>query len=553
VLARKFRPQEFGSVSGQEHVTRPLANAIKRNLISHAFLFCGPRGVGKTTVARVLSKALNCEKGPTSTPCLNCTNCKEITEGRSLAVREIDGASHNSVENVRDLIDTLRSQPPPGSRFKVYIIDEVHMLSVAAFNALLKNLEEPPPNTVFILATTDPQKIPETVLSRCQRYDFRAMSLETIEKKLNEIAKAESIDVEPEVFSLVARLADGSMRDAQSLMERVRSLSDGKITAEDASQALGVVKRSLLSDISKAVFSHKPDECLALIGEAFSGGLDPRLFLNEFVSHWRELLIAKFSGVSGLSRIGLSKEAHKELLSQIENVGPNDLQDLLYLAQQGCEQATRSLYPRIALEALVVRMATREPVIEVAKVLEALKKKDHRPASREIEVKENAQKVVISAANPVTRPKLVVPEKEPSAAQPSTPKSLAPSSSLKWRDFVESVHKNSKAGMLGECLKRLSVESFEPGKLKAAAPKIAQEYFGDSDNKTKLIDYLNEYFKAPTWDIRLSEASNKVATGSIIEENKRAESSVKVQQRQDATEHPAILNIKKFFPGSTLG
>lgn len=570
MLARKFRPQEFGSVSGQEHVTRPLANAIKRNLISHAFLFCGPRGVGKTTVARVLSKALNCEKGPTATPCLKCTNCKEITEGRSLAVREIDGASHNSVENVRDLIDTLRSQPPPGSRFKVYIIDEVHMLSVAAFNALLKNLEEPPPNTVFILATTDPQKIPETVLSRCQRYDFRAMSLETIEKKLQEIAKAESIDVEPEVFSLVARLADGSMRDAQSLMERVRSLSDGKITAEDASQALGVVKRSLLSDISRAVFSHKPDECLTLIGEAFSGGLDPRLFLNEFVSHWRELLIAKFSGVSGLSRIGLSKEAHKELLSQVENVGPNDLQDLLYLAQQGCEQATRSLYPRIALEALVVRMATREPVIEVAKVLEALKKKDHKPAGREnssqLSTREpapnlnSAPRVVNQSAetapNPaqVVRPKVALKESAPASSDvASANQNLRPVGNLKWRDFVESVNKSGRAGMMGECLKRLSIESFEPGKLKGVAPKIAQEYFGDSDNKAKLIDYLNGYFKAPVWDIKLSESTNKMAVTSIMEEDKRAQVSAQTKQKESATEHPAVLNIKKFFPGSTLG
>lgn len=571
VLARKFRPQDFGSVSGQEHVTRPLANAIKRNLISHAFLFCGPRGVGKTTVARVLSKALNCETGPTATPCLKCTNCREITEGRSLAVREIDGASHNSVENVRDLIDTLRSQPPPGSRFKVYIIDEVHMLSVAAFNALLKNLEEPPPNTVFILATTDPQKIPETVLSRCQRYDFRAMSLETIEKKLQEIAKAESIDVEPEVFSLVARLADGSMRDAQSLMERVRSLSDGKITAEDASQALGVVKRSLLSDISKAVFSHKPDECLTLIGEAFSGGLDPRLFLNEFVSHWRELLIAKFSGVSGLSRIGLSKEAHKELLSQVENVGPADLQDLLYLAQQGCEQATRSLYPRIALEALVVRMATREPVVEVAKVLEALKKKDHKSGGREVvpqaisrESASNNLSPVSRSSTPqvetatsssqVVRPKVAVKESEASVAGDlSANQNLRPVGSLKWRDFVDSVNKSGRAGMMGECLKRLSIESFEPGKLKAVAPKIAQEYFGDSENKAKLIDYLNGYFKAPLWDIKLSESTSKMAVTSIIEEDKKAQVSAQAKQKESATEHPAVLNIKKFFPGSTLG
>jgi DNA polymerase III gamma/tau subunit len=441
------------------------------------------------------------------------------------------------------------------------------MLSVAAFNALLKNLEEPPPNTVFILATTDPQKIPETVLSRCQKYDFRAMSLETIERKLREIAEVESIDVEPEVFSLVARLADGSMRDAQSLMERVRSLSDGKITAEDASQALGVVKRSLLSDISKGVFSHNADDCLKFIGEAFSGGLDPRLFLNEFVSHWRELLIAKFSGASGLSRIGLSKEAHKELLTQVEGVGPADLQDLVYLAQQGCEQATRSLYPRIALEALVVRMATREPVVEVAKVIESLKKKDLKSPSVKpglTEVAPTVSAARLSAARQpavapipqqVVRAKVAVKEEvsAQSVSVQNQDSNLRPVGSLKWRDFVDSVNKSGRAGIMNEYLKRLSVESFEPGRLKAAAPKIAQEYFKDADNKSKLVDFLNRYFKAADWEIRFSEAANQVAVTSIMEEDKRAQVSAQVKQKENATEHPAILNIKKFFPGSTLG
>lgn len=542
VLARKFRPQDFGSVSGQEHVTRPLANAIKRNQISHAFLFCGPRGVGKTTVARVLSKALNCEKGPTATPCLKCTNCREITEGRSLAVREIDGASHNSVDNVRDLIDTLRSQPPPGSKYKVYIMDEVHMLSIAAFNALLKNLEEPPPNTVFILATTDPQKIPETVLSRCQRYDFRAMSLEVIETKLREIAKAEEIEVEPEVYPLVARLADGSMRDAQSLLERVRSLSDGKITAEEASQALGVVKRSLLLDLSRAVLQRDPDKALNLIGEAFSGGLDPRLFINEIVSHWRELLIAKFSGPTGLKRIGLSEVAGQELLDQVRDISPVDLQDIVYLVQSGCEQATRSLYPRIVLEALAVRVATREPVIEMAKVLEALKKKEHKSDP----VRENV--TLARAANapaPTRAPELRIVEQK--ISKPT-------GSNLNWRDFVDSVQKTGRSGMLGECLKRLSIESFEPGKLKAAAPKIAQEYFGDKDNKVKLVDFLNGYSKADNWDISLrAEDKKQSAPGtSIMEEERRDKATAQVKRKENAVTHPAVLNIKKIFPGTTL-
>ncbi|MCB0337324.1 MAG: DNA polymerase III subunit gamma/tau, partial [Bdellovibrionales bacterium] len=195
VIARKYRPGTFEAVLGQEHVTRTLANSIKRDRIAHAYVFAGPRGVGKTSSARVLAKALNCEHGPTDSPCGECAPCKDIAEGRCLAVREIDGASHNSVDNVRELIDSFRSLPPPGCRYKVYIIDEVHMLSTSAFNALLKSLEEPPPHTVFILATTELHKIPETVLSRCQRHDFRPMSIQAIEGNLRAVAEAEQISI----------------------------------------------------------------------------------------------------------------------------------------------------------------------------------------------------------------------------------------------------------------------------------------------------------------------------------------------------------------------
>ncbi|MCB0310377.1 MAG: DNA polymerase III subunit gamma/tau, partial [Bdellovibrionales bacterium] len=196
VFARKYRPDSFATVSGQEHVTQTLSNAIKRDCVAHAYVFSGPRCVGKTSIARIFAKALNCENGPTATPCLECQNCKEISQGTSLAVREIDGASHNSVDNVRELIDSFRSLPAPGTRYKVYIIDEVHMLSLSAFNALLKSLEEPPPHTVFILATTEPHKIPDTVMSRCQRHDFRSLSLESIQSRLADIAEKESLKID---------------------------------------------------------------------------------------------------------------------------------------------------------------------------------------------------------------------------------------------------------------------------------------------------------------------------------------------------------------------
>ncbi len=535
VLARKFRPQDFKSISGQEQVTRPLSNSIKRGTVSHAFLFCGPRGVGKTTVARVLAKALNCKDGPTSDPCLECTNCVEITHGRSLAVREIDGASHNSVDNVRDLIDTLRSQPPPGSKFKVYIIDEVHMLSTAAFNALLKNLEEPPPNTVFILATTDPQKIPDTVISRCQRYDFRSITPQVIEGKLAEIAKAEKIKAEPEVFAMISRLADGSMRDAQSLLDRVRSLSDGTITAEETSQALGVVNKAVLFSLSQSVLAGDPDKGLSILDQIFSSGLDPKLFLNELVSHWRELLIAKFSGENNLKRLGLNKDQNAELLSQVKDIAKEDLQDLVYLVQTGCDAAIRSLYPRMSIEALIVRLATREKSLDLAQVISDLKKKV-------LSEKVLSEKVI---SEELTSPKKV--------AEFQQNETHDPSQNLNWRDFVSMVSKSGRSAM-PECLKHLSVERFEPGVLKAIAPKLALEYFNDKENKVRLVDYLNNFLQSSKWDVTISNSAGRTGLNgaSLVEEDAKHKAKVETGKRDNAAGHPAVQNIKKFFPGTSF-
>jgi len=257
VLARKWRPQTFDEIVGQEHIARTLSNALRSGKVAHAFLFTGLRGVGKTTAARILAKALNCEKGPTPTPCNACVNCQEITAGNAVDVLEIDGASNTGVDDVREIIENVRYQPAK-SRFKIYIIDEVHMLSTSAFNALLKTLEEPPPHVKFIFATTDPHKVPHTIHSRCQRYDFKRIPLRLIADRLAHITRSEGVTISDRVLFLIAREGEGSMRDAQSLLDQVIAFAGKTVRDEDVGTALGLADRKVLYAVAEAIVERNP-------------------------------------------------------------------------------------------------------------------------------------------------------------------------------------------------------------------------------------------------------------------------------------------------------
>ncbi|NOY59306.1 MAG: DNA polymerase III subunit gamma/tau, partial [Calditrichaeota bacterium] len=249
VLARKYRPMFFKDVVGQQHVTKTLQNAIEQNRIANAYLFSGPRGVGKTTVARLLAKALNCEHGPTIKPCNECSSCIEINESRSLDVFEIDGASNRGIDEIRNLRESLRYSPNPG-KHRIYIIDEVHMLTNEAFNALLKTLEEPPTNVLFIFATTEAHKVPTTILSRCQRFDFKRMSNKSIADQLRELAAKEKIEIDEESLRLIANKADGSMRDGESILDQVIAFAGTKIDSAQVADLLGIIDQELFFQVS---------------------------------------------------------------------------------------------------------------------------------------------------------------------------------------------------------------------------------------------------------------------------------------------------------------
>lgn len=376
VLARKFRPQTFEDVSGQEHVVKTLKNAIGQGRVAHAFLFSGPRGVGKTSVARILAKSLNCEKGPSPTPCNICSNCKEITAGRCLDVREIDGASNRGIDEIRELRENVKFAPA-AARYKIYIIDEVHMLTREAFNALLKTLEEPPAHVIFIFATTENHKVPATILSRCQCYDFRRISLKEIIANLERVASAEDIKISKTALGWIAEAGDGSMRDAQSVFDQVISYAGKEIKDEDVEENLGLTDRKYLFVLSDAVMKQDAGACLTILEEAYLAGIDMKQFYQRLLKHFRDLLLVKIAGDNS-SSFDIAPEQIDLLKNQSENVTRETLQRYVEILIAQEDSFRRSQEPRIKMETIIVQMAYLNPIIplgDIISTIEALEQK----------------------------------------------------------------------------------------------------------------------------------------------------------------------------------
>lgn len=370
VLARKWRPAGFTDLVGQEPISRILSNAISMGRIAHAYVFSGPKGVGKTSSARILAKALNCEKGPTSSPCGVCTSCKGITDGSSVDVMEIDGASNNSVEDIRDLRERVK-YAPAGGKYKVYIIDEAHMLSGSAFNALLKTLEEPPSHVVFVLATTASEKIPATVLSRCQHLPFRKIPSQKIKEKLRLISGSEGIKISDTALDIIARASEGSMRDSLTILDQISAFSS-EIKDSEVTDLLGIADFRALSELSAAIISGDRKKILSVIAELAGNGTDFRPFSKNLVSFFRDLLVAKI--VNKPEEILDVSDNEMQAMREILAATTEEHLTLLLSEMVKSEPEIKFAFsPRVALEMLLIRASFLATLKSVQKAIDNIK------------------------------------------------------------------------------------------------------------------------------------------------------------------------------------
>jgi len=374
VLARKWRPQTFDDVKGQGAVVATLSRALESGRVSHAYLFTGSRGIGKTTIARIMAKALCCERGVSPRPCGECTACTEITRGNAVDVIEIDGASHTGVDDIRELREAVRFQPQR-CRFKVFILDEVHMLSTSAFNALLKTLEEPPPHVKFVFATTEPHKIPVTILSRCQRYDFKRISVDVIVARLKEILAHEKLEIADDGLAVIARAAEGGMRDALSLTDQVLSFAGERATAEQVTAALGLIDRRTVTGAVDAILARDAHAALVAVDRVFEQGHDLRTLVESIATELRHLTVARATGsVAGFADLSPDDVAAVDARAAAHD--GRDLQRLFQTALTGVDDVAESENAKLASELVVLKLCARPPVADALLVNEALLRLD---------------------------------------------------------------------------------------------------------------------------------------------------------------------------------
>jgi len=540
VLARKWRPQSFADLVGQEHVSQTLGNAIQAGRVHHAFLFTGARGVGKTSAARIFAKALNCEEGLSAQPCNQCPSCLEITAGQGVDVFEIDGASNTGVDDIRELRENIRYLPSR-SRYKIFIIDEVHMLSINAFNALLKTLEEPPGHAKFIFATTEPHKIPVTILSRCQRFDFRKIALPMVSARLREIVDAEGIEISDRSLALVARRGEGSMRDALSTLDQVIAFCGEAVGDEDVQSLLGMVDRRLLLDTAEGVVRRDSRQVLEAVRRVDDLGHSYRQFCQELVEVFRALNLCRVLADPG-EMLDVATDELRELQALAGLGTLEDLQRALTLLMRAEVDLTSSSFPRLTLEMALIRLAHMPPARDVGTLVRKIEELERRLSG-------GAER--LPAASSAPPQPIPAPPTEGAGPPPKKAEAPAPGAvgGKGWQGLVEHVKLRRRPG-IASLLDQASLLDLELPLLKIGLPKGSFALSQLEDYLEDLGRLAEEFFQQKV-EIRIAALEGRQANvpPSLAEERQNRETDRKKRLREDALAHPMVKTALEVFSG----
>lgn len=481
VLARKWRPQLFQDVIGQEHITQTLMNAIHSDRLAHAYLFSGARGVGKTSVARILAKAVNCSERKDDNPCNKCTSCIEITGGSSMDVQEIDGASNRGIDEIRELRENIKFMPASG-RFRVYIIDEVHMLTLPAFNALLKTLEEPPPHVKFFFATTEPHKVPVTILSRCQRFDFKRIPLNQIVKQLKKITQEEGIEISNIGLTIIAREAEGSMRDAESLLDQVVSFSGSKVEDKNITDILGIVDRDLIFDASRAIIEGSAKNCIEIVEKVYNHGFDIKEFYRDLMDQFRNLMVSLLVPHNDL--LDMADNDIEEIKRQAEAAGLEKLQQSLNILIAREEDLRSTSHSRLVLETIMIKLSRLGDLLSFEELLGKIEDLEKR-------ISTSSSSYDAGSAGHVSEPAPLW-EKKGGAEEESendTP------GRQEWDNIMNYLASKNRA--MANVLKEWRLKSFKDDTLEIirGGSAFSSTYLDEQERLDKLVGYCRDFLK----------------------------------------------------------
>lgn len=542
VLARKWRPQTFDDVVGQEHITSTLKRALEKNRVAHAYIFSGTRGVGKTTIARILAKALNCEKGPTPNPCGECTSCKSILNGTNFDVIEIDGASNNSVDNIRELRENVAYSAMSGKN-RIYIIDEVHMLSNSAFNALLKTLEEPPANVIFIFATTEPHKIPATILSRCQRYDFRRIDTENILKRLTYICTKENISFDASALMLISRKADGSMRDALSLLDQVYSFCMDHIGEKEVQSVLGVLSLDIYKDVIDSIINKNPSKAISIIQNILYEGYELQEFVEGLEEYLRDLLLTKIYDETNYQQLGYDKTIFNELRQISAQFSDGDLLRMAEIVKRTEQELKWSSMPRFLTEIMLLKLVYLDSTVSIEQLLKTLSNSSKEECDLSDKKKTVDKKEIENKLEKQERSFL----KETKFTKDNTPiPPLSQNQKKEWRDFIDDLL--VKRPKLGSLLSPASFILSSEHILELQFPSHCKFQFNEVSKKQyreEIIKFLEEYFNKK-FDLRIV----------ISNENKDfapyPPTDLSLAINTEIEDEPTIKNVIEIFDGEFI-